>query len=124
MSNHASHSGVAPSENIGVLRLRRQVLDEFSSLGSLLTTRHHWPPGLYHEVERALSLVGAVGYHTRDAELVLSVPVSARRQVRRFLAAEADNASGPLIVMHPGCSMPACVAPGARTSWRLWLAYS
>jgi len=22
--------------------------------GSLLTTRHHWPPGLYHEVERAL----------------------------------------------------------------------
>ena len=32
-------AGVAPSENMGVLRLRRQVLDELSSLGALLTTR-------------------------------------------------------------------------------------
>lgn len=32
-------SGVAPSENMGVLRLRRTVLDELSSLGTLLTTR-------------------------------------------------------------------------------------
>jgi hypothetical protein len=32
-------SGVAPSENMGVLRLRRQVIDDTSSLGSLVTTR-------------------------------------------------------------------------------------
>jgi hypothetical protein len=32
-------SGVAPSENMGVVRLRRQVLDDVSWLGSALTTR-------------------------------------------------------------------------------------
>ncbi|TMQ11357.1 MAG: hypothetical protein E6J91_23305 [Deltaproteobacteria bacterium] len=32
-------SGVAPSENMGVVRLRRQVIDDTSYLGGLLTTR-------------------------------------------------------------------------------------
>jgi len=75
--------------------------------GSLLTTRHHWPPGLYHEVERALDLVGAAGFHTRDPELLLQVPAPARRQVRARLAREGTDPSRPLVVVHPGCAMPA-----------------
>lgn len=75
--------------------------------GSLLTTRHHWPPGLYHEVERALGLVGAVGFRTRDPELVLHLPAPVRRQVRARLAREGVDPTRPLIVLHPGCAMPA-----------------
>jgi len=75
--------------------------------GSLLTTRHHWPPGLYHEVERALSLVGAVGYRTGDPQLILKIPAASRRLARRRLAHERRDLSRPLIVVHPGCSMPA-----------------
>jgi len=75
--------------------------------GSLLTTRHHWPPGLYHEVERALNLVGAVGYRTRDAELVLRVPTAVRRVVHRRLNAAGVDPERLLVVVHPGCSMPA-----------------
>lgn len=75
--------------------------------GSLLTTRHHWPPGLYHEVERALNLVGVVGYRTRDAELVLRVPPAVRRAVQRRLAAGGVEPGRLLVVVHPGCSMPA-----------------
>jgi len=75
--------------------------------GSLLTTRHHWPPGLYHEVERALNLVGVVGYRTREPELVLRVPASVRRAVHRRLNASGIDPERLLIVVHPGCSMPA-----------------
>ena len=75
--------------------------------GSLLTTRHHWPPGLYHEVERALNLVGAVGFRTRDPEMVLQVPGSVRRDVRRRLAMEGWDPRRPLVLLHPGCAMPA-----------------
>jgi ADP-heptose:LPS heptosyltransferase len=75
--------------------------------GSLLTTRHHWPEGLYHEVERALSLVGAVGFRNADPDLVLRVPAEARRRVRERLAAAGIQLARPLIVVHPGCSMPA-----------------
>ncbi|MDI7275429.1 MAG: glycosyltransferase family 9 protein [Anaerolineae bacterium] len=85
--------------------------------GSLLTTRHHWPDGLYHEVERALNLVGAVGFRSRDAELILRVPGPVRRQVRRRLAAEGRDHRRPLAVVHPGCAMP------ARTyDWRRYAA--
>jgi len=82
--------------------------------GSLLTTRHHWPAGLYHEVERGLSLVGAVGFRTRDPELVLRVPTLARRRVRARLANEQVDRRRPLIVVHPGCSMPARTYPWPR----------
>ncbi len=75
--------------------------------GSLLTTRHHWPPGLYHEVERALGLVGALGFHSRDAELILRVPARVHHQVRRRLRAAGVDPSRLLVVVHPGCSMPA-----------------
>ena len=75
--------------------------------GSLLTTRHHWPPGLYHEVERALNLVGAAGFQTADPELRLEIPALVRRRVHERLAAEHRDLSRPLVVVHPGCSMPA-----------------
>jgi ADP-heptose:LPS heptosyltransferase len=75
--------------------------------GSLLTTRHHWAPGLYHEVERGLDLVGVAGFHTQKPELVLKVPPAARRLARERLARERIELSRPLIVVHPGCSMPA-----------------
>ncbi len=75
--------------------------------GSLLTTRHRWPPGLYHEVERGLSLVGALGYRTRDPELVLRVPGATSREVRRRLSESGVDPARPLVVVHPGCSMPA-----------------
>ncbi len=77
------------------------------SAGSLLTTRHHWPPGLYHEVERALNLVGAVGYRNSDPELVLQLSPQARRQVRERLARDGVDPTRPLVVVHPGCAMPA-----------------
>lgn len=82
--------------------------------GSLLTTRHHWPEGMYHEVERALNLVEAVGFHSREAELVLRVPPEARRQVLRRLGGEGIQLSRPLVVVHPGCAMPARTYPWQR----------
>jgi ADP-heptose:LPS heptosyltransferase len=70
--------------------------------GSLLTTRHRHPERMMHEVERGLDLVGAVGLRTNDPRLVLSIPESARRE-----AAPLVSGSRPLVVVHPGCSMPA-----------------
>ena len=75
--------------------------------GSLLTTRHHWPDGLYHEVERALNLVGAVGYRNSEPTLALQPPASARRATRSRLALAGVDGSRPLVVVHPGCAMPA-----------------
>ncbi len=75
--------------------------------GSLLTTRHHWPPGLYHEVERALNLVEAVGFRTQNPELVLRVSEPVRRKVLRRLAVEGYDPCRPLVLLHPGCAMPA-----------------
>ncbi len=104
--------------------------------GSLLTTRHTHPERMMHEVERGLDLVGALGLDTDERDLVLSVPDDARAEVREILAnltvrdamtssprshgqenhAEARRGwgvreSGPLVVVHPGCSMPARTYP-------------
>jgi len=76
--------------------------------GSLLTTRHKHPERLMHEVERALDLVGSLGIYTEQTDLVLEVPAEAR-----VAAAERVRATeGPIVVMHPGCSMPARTYPG------------
>jgi ADP-heptose:LPS heptosyltransferase len=73
--------------------------------GSLLTTRHRHPERMLHEVERGLDLVGAVGLTTGDMDMVLEVPDAARAELDRvFPAAERGT---PLVVLHPGCSMPA-----------------
>lgn len=98
--------------------------------GSLLTTRHKHPDGLMHEVERGLDLVGTVGMSTSDRDLVLRVPNRARAKVRALpelagiRAAPASTSSqrgkkgrpdgqdaAPLVVVHPGCSMPARTYP-------------
>lgn len=74
--------------------------------GSLLTTRHRHPERMMHEVERGLDLVGAVGLHTSDDRLVLRVPEGARSQVE-----DLASGRGPLVIVHPGCSMPARTYP-------------
>jgi ADP-heptose:LPS heptosyltransferase len=79
--------------------------------GSLLTTRHKHPDRMMHEVERGLDLVGAIGMSTDERDLVLTVPESGRSDVRDALATRDIDGSRPLIVLHPGCSMPARTYP-------------
>jgi ADP-heptose:LPS heptosyltransferase len=74
--------------------------------GSLLTTRHKHPERMMHEVERGLDLVAAIGMTTTDDRLVLRVPGHARAE-----AAERVGGHRPLIVVHPGCTMPARTYP-------------
>src|SRR6266487_2442462 len=79
--------------------------------GSLLTTRHKHPERMMHEVERGLDLVGSIGFETDDLDLVLSVPQDARAQIADLLADYDIDLSRPLVVVHPGCSMPARTYP-------------
>ena len=74
--------------------------------GSLLTTRHKHPERMMHEVERGLDLVGAVGMSTSDDRLVLVPPPDAAANITHLTAG-----SRPLVVVHPGCSMPARTYP-------------
>jgi ADP-heptose:LPS heptosyltransferase len=74
--------------------------------GSLLTTRHRHPEQMMHEVERGLDLVAAVGMRTSDDRLVLRVPDGAHEEI-----ADLVTDQRPLIVVHPGCSMPARTYP-------------
>ncbi|MGI8477468.1 MAG: glycosyltransferase family 9 protein [Thermomicrobiales bacterium] len=86
--------------------------------GSLLTTRHKHPDSLMHEVERGLGLVGAVGIPPDDTRLVLHVPEEARRAAglmrREWTDASLGDPDRPLVVVHPGCSMPARTYPAER----------
>ena len=77
--------------------------------GSLLTTRHkHAERSPHpHEVERGLELVGALGIPPAELDLVLHVPDGAHARAEALLA-DADR---PVIVVHPGCSMPARTYP-------------
>ncbi len=79
--------------------------------GSLLTTRHKHPERMMHEVERGLDLVGAAGLATNETDLVLRVPEAARAKLRGWLEGGVrggrQSNPGPLVVLHPGCSMPA-----------------
>ncbi len=79
--------------------------------GSLLTTRHKHPERMMHEVERGLDLVGALGMATAERDLVLDVPDIARHEANRVLRERAIELDRPLIVVHPGCSMPARTYP-------------
>src|SRR5579875_1583815 len=81
--------------------------------GSLLTTRHKHPERMMHEVERGLDLVGAIGLTTDNLDLVLRVPEEARAQLARRLSADGLDARRPLVIVHPGCSMPARTYPWA-----------
>lgn len=82
----------------------------FDGAGSLLTTRHRHVERLAHEVERGLELVGAVGLAASADDLVLRVPPAALARVRARLRA-APPRRGPLVMLHPGCSMPARTYP-------------
>jgi lipopolysaccharide heptosyltransferase II len=79
--------------------------------GSLLTTRHKHPERMMHEVERGLDLVGALGISTDERDLVLKVPDEAMSAVADLLSVHRVNEHRPLIVVHPGCSMPARTYP-------------
>jgi ADP-heptose:LPS heptosyltransferase len=80
--------------------------------GSLLTTRHKHPEQMMHEVERGLDLVGAIGAKASSHDLELHVPERERRTAAEWLASDVRSAtSGPVIVVHPGCSMPARTYP-------------
>lgn len=79
--------------------------------GSLLTTRHKHPERMMHEVERGLDLVTALGLTTVADDLVLAVPDKARAHVADFLAVQGVGSGRPLVVVHPGCSMPARTYP-------------
>ena len=78
--------------------------------GSLLTTRHKHPERMMHEVERGLDLVGAVGMTATDDRLVLVPPPDAAGNITHL-----TDGSRPLVVVHPGCSMPARTYP-----WELY----
>ncbi|HEY0735835.1 MAG TPA: hypothetical protein VGD69_13065, partial [Herpetosiphonaceae bacterium] len=73
--------------------------------GSLLTSRHKHPERMMHEVERGLDLVGAIGLGTDELDLVLRVPDVGREQLRESLDLAAS--ARPVVVIHPGCTMPA-----------------
>ena len=90
--------------------------------GSLLTTRHKHPERMMHEVERGLDLVGAIGLTTAELDLQLEVPSAWKTTGDDPLAELLDKVAGkgslsssrhsrPLVVMHPGCSMPARTYP-------------
>ncbi|TAK33876.1 MAG: glycosyltransferase family 9 protein [Chloroflexota bacterium] len=79
--------------------------------GSLLTTRHRHPDRMMHEVERALNLVGAEGFATDDTRLVLSVGAAMRRRISQILHQSGIDPSRRLVIVHPGCSMPARTYP-------------
>src|SRR3989441_1585080 len=96
--------------------------------GSLLTTRHKHPERMMNEVDRGLDLVGAIGLTTEDLDLVLQVPGEARIRIDELLHALVDKPGEgepgdrkgrpyiscgrpALIVLHPGCSMPARTYP-------------
>ncbi|GCE02750.1 glycosyltransferase family 9 protein [Dictyobacter aurantiacus] len=79
--------------------------------GSLLTMRHKHPEQMMHEVERGLDLVGALDMACDEKDMVLQVPSTARENLRQRLAAFELDPTHPLIVVHPGCSMPARTYP-------------
>jgi ADP-heptose:LPS heptosyltransferase len=67
--------------------------------GSLLDVRHR-DPGDVHEVERALSLVAAVGYALPPGD-------DGRLRLKSIRGGERSPAEADCVVVHPGASVPA-----------------
>ncbi len=83
--------------------------------GSLLTTRHRPAETGVHEVERALDLIGAIGIPDSSSGLVLEIPTLDRVRAAKWAAGlRAASPANPLVVVHPGCSMPARTYPWQR----------
>ena len=59
-----------------------------------------------HEAQRQLDLVAAVGCHTSDDRLSISVSEAARERARAKLAACGVDLASPWIVVHPGATAP------------------
>jgi ADP-heptose:LPS heptosyltransferase len=64
---------------------------------------------MMHEVERGLDLVSAIGLGTQQLDLVLRPREEDRRRAAEIVA----SFQRPLVVVHPGCSMPARTYPWA-----------
>lgn len=83
--------------------------------GALLTTRHKhtadYTGDFPHEVERNLSLVAVLGMYADSDALELEVPGSARLTARRLVTSMSGGNGTPVVVLHPGCSMPARTYP-------------
>ncbi len=80
--------------------------------GSLLTTRHRPPERpIVHEVQRALDLVSRAGFQADADDLVLAVDAQLRTSVLERLAREGLSPEQPMVIVHPGCSMPARTYP-------------
>ena len=79
--------------------------------GSLLTTRHKYPDTIIHEVEHNLDLVRVLGMDTDERDLVLTVPADAKRDIAQLLKIYVGEARRLLVVVHPGCTMPARTYP-------------
>ena len=77
--------------------------------GSLLTTRYKHPDTIIHEVEHNLNLVRTLGMDTDERDLALSVPNDAQRDIAQLL--DKHSTRRPLVVVHPGCTMPARTYP-------------
>ncbi len=77
--------------------------------GSLLTTRRKYPDTIIHEVEHNLNLVRVLGMDTDERDLVLRVPDDAQHEIAHLLDNHATHR--PLVVVHPGCTMPARTYP-------------
>ncbi len=77
--------------------------------GSLLTTRRKYPDAILHEVEHNLNLVRVLGMDTDERDLVLSVPDDVQRDIAHLL--DTYQIHRPLVVVHPGCTMPARTYP-------------
>jgi ADP-heptose:LPS heptosyltransferase len=75
--------------------------------GSLLTTRHKHPNRMMHEVERGLDLVRALGIEPDELDLVLDPGQAASDAAAALVARQRDYPNQPVVVIHPGCSMPA-----------------
>lgn len=95
--------------------------------GSLLTTRHKHPERMMHEVERGLDLVGVLGLHTTERDLVLRVPQplpacqlapdDPSAPLLGRIQSTLEQRQRPVVVIHPGCTMPARTYP-----WELFAA--
>ena len=81
--------------------------------GSLLTTRYKHSEQIIHEVERGLNLVSALGITPASGErdMVLQVPAPALQSMSERLTVLNSEHRHPIVVVHPGCSMPARTYP-------------
>lgn len=92
----------------------RRLAASIDGAGSLLTTRHRHPEQLMHEVERGLDLVGALGIPPAGTDLVLDLPPDVLVRAGRRVGIISEMLAGPVVVLHPGCTMPARTYPWQR----------